>query len=487
MLKNIQNNLIAKTLKNKNIQKIQNIQNKINLINFPLKKFSSSSYTNTNYSINKFTQNQNQNQISNSNLFKTKEQFFSSLPEEIYSTPIFDKENKKFSEAYLNFLFNKQNLIFTNKNILKEKEIICTDIVTLLDYFSEIPKSKKYFFEKKLNYIMDYLYKNMHHFSCFQLIKIFKKITKNKLQEINLLAKLNFYIASKLNIEKKIAFEDKEKFENFLNKFFVHFENSVENGVLNKRLLNDFIGILSRENLKKFLANEGNLINVLTLISEGIATINELEENHFNNGIEKIYLECEKNVLNKNTFLSLLKLFENLENFLSIESVDNITNSSNSRNKLYKSLIFLKSEGITFGNFSKIQEFLTNYNYPLDEICTDNDFAIEKYKKIVEKFLDDNRVLYEKDKDFKICKGNYIINPGFIINIYMKDEYSSGDLLKGKFYLNNRYLKMLNYDVINLSSELFEESDRKTLYDILLQKINEIKEFNEIYQHDKFL
>ena len=159
MLKNIQNNLIAKTLKNKNIQKIQNIQNKINLINFPLKKFSSSSYTNTNYLTNKFTQNQNQNQnqISNSNLFKTKEQFFSSLPEEIYSTPIFDKENKKFSEAYLNFLFNKQNLIFTNKNILKEKEIICTDIVTLLDYFSEIPKSKKYFFEKKLNYIMDYL------------------------------------------------------------------------------------------------------------------------------------------------------------------------------------------------------------------------------------------------------------------------------------------------------------------------------------------
>lgn len=414
--------------------------------------------------------------------FKTKNQQNSSLPEEIYSTPIYDKENKKFSESYLNFLFNKQNLNFTNPNSIKEKEIVIKNIVTTFEFYSEI--SNKNIFEQKLNYIVDYLYQNMHHFSCFQLIKIFKVISQIKLNEINLLTKLNFYIASKLTVEKRTAFEDKDKFEKFLNNFFVHFENSVENGITNKKLLNEFLGILNKENLNKLLSVEGNLINVIYLISQGIANINELENDN-DKEIEKAYLEIEKNLLNKNGIFSLMKLFEKLNNFLSIGETEN---DSNSRNKLYKSLIYLKSEGISYEKFSHIEEFLNVYSYQIEEINNFNEEkTLENNRKIVEKYFDENKIEYEKDFEFKICKGNYVIHPGLVVNVYTKGDYFSGNMLQGRINLNNRYLKMLNYDVLSLSYDLFKEENRKYLDDILFAKINEIKEFNDAHNYDKLI
>ena len=232
------------------------------------------------------------------------------------------------------------------------------------------------------------------------------------------------------------------------------------------------MGVLNKEiYLKKFLSTEGNLINVINLISEAIADINEFEVNGYE--IERAYLESEKNVLNVNGMLSLMKLLENINNFLSI---GNIESNSNSRNKLFKSLIFLKSEGVTYENYKFITEFLNVYQYQIEDTYEEKE--MENYKKIIEKYFDDNKIEYVKDFEFKICKGNYIIEPGFVVNICIEEDYS-GKVLKGRINLNHRYLKVLNYDVLNISWDLFKEENKKKLDDLMLAKINEIVEFQE--------
>jgi len=395
-------------------------------------------------------------------------------PEELYSSPIYDKSNPEFSEIYLDFIFNLNSSELNQTKINYSK--ITDNIVNLIKLYSSIEDQDMYV--EKLDYILDHLYANSHKFSCYELIKIFQTLIDKNIGEMNLLVKMNFFISNKINLAKRNALHDKVKFEEFIHIFFNHFHTCAESGFSNTEIFNAFINTLAKDNfLKDLLSNEANINNVIYLIALSIANLHEIKNNSL---LEKTFLEPHKEAVNVNCMVSILKLLnltsQNLENGNKFER-------SNSRNRLFKALTYLKAEGVQLSE--KLEEFLTKYN------CNDiakfekDVFEIEnKYEGILANILQKIGIKFEQNKKFDICEVDFFIEPGVCIRINQENRYQN-DNLKGTENFVNRYLYLKNYDVINLPYYLFEEESKleetikKRFYHFINQGYDRITDSNK--------
>ncbi len=412
---------------------------------------------------------------SNSKRFSTKVNNVKLLqsPEEIYSTPIYDKQNPEFSETYLNFLFNLNSEELNQTNIDYKK--LTDNMITLFKVFPGLENQEDYF--NKLDYVIDFLYNNCHKFELKELVKLFNILVEKNTGESNLLLKFNFFISNKLNQAKSSALKEKESFEDFVYVFFNHFHFCAESGISNRSILNNFLNVLSKENyFKNLLVNEANVNNVIYLISLSIANLNEMKKNDL---LEKEFLEPEKDLITINNMIILLKLLNITSKNLEI----NITEKSNSRNRLFKSLKYLKSEGVTIPE--KLEEFLQKYDS--NEIPK---FENKEYEDInlnnkLESLFEKIGIKYEKNKTFDICGVEFYVEPGICLRINYEEDYKC-EFLKGKTNFINRYLYLTNYDVINLPYYIFKEEEKleeflkKRFYHVINGGYDRISEKNRI-------
>lgn len=385
---------------------------------------------------------------------QTRTEKLAQSPEQLYTTPIYDKENPEFSETYLNFLFNlnAEELNQTKTDFPKLTE----NIITLLKLFPTLSNQAAY--SPKLEFLLDFIYQNAEKFSCFALIKIFQTLIETKIGGCNLPIKLNFYIAAKLQQVKAQALKQKNSLEEFIHAFFNHFHFCAESGYSSRHILNSFLNILGSENLlnnnstkTKLFANESNVNNVIYLIALSVANVNEADKNELT---EKAFLDPQKDVISVSNMTVLLQLLRKAAENFEILS-ENESEKSNSRNRLFKALKFLSAEGVALP--SALERFLTVYDSAqIEKFEAHEFFDTERPAKlagILEKIGLRN---FEKDKKFEFCAVDFFVEPSVCVRINREEDFSN-ELLKGKVNLVNRYLYLKNYDVVNLPFFVFKD------------------------------
>lgn len=395
-------------------------------------------------------------------------------PEEIYSTPIYDKENPEFSDTYLNFLFNTNSKELAQLSL--NHSLITQNITDLLKIYSTLSDPKAYL--HKFNYVINYIYNNPENFSFFDLIKIFRVLIEKKLGDVNLLVKLNLIIGNKVLFVKDQSLKNKGKFEEFIHVFFNHFHLCSESGVVNRTILNSFLQLLSHDNyFTSLFSNEVNLNNVLFLISLSIASINELDASEV---IERVLLDSDKPVVNLQEVVMIKKLLNFLEKYF---ETGDITEKTNSRNRLYKALKLLRAEGISITG--KLDEFLAKYDVSQLAVFEADVLQNDENAKQIGQILEKIGVKFEKDKKFDICSVDYYVEPGICIIINGEDDFHN-NTLKGKSNLVKRYLYLQNYDVLVLPYFIFEnvaqieEAIKNRFHYVANQEYDRISEKNKL-------
>ena len=372
-------------------------------------------------------------------------------PEELYTTPIYDKENPEFSETYLNLLFNlnSEELNQTNTDFTK----VTDSIITLIKLYPSLSNQNAY--NAKFDFILNYLYQNPEKFSYLELIKIFHSLIENKIAGCNIPIKLNYYIAAKLHLAKSQILKQKNSsLEDFTHVFFNHFHFCAESGYTSRHILNNFLNILSSKNLHStnLFANEANVNNIVYLISLAVANINELDKCEIT---EKAFLEPHKDAISINNMIMVLKLLQTCAANLEVGKINEKTNS---RNRLFKALKYLIAEGVQLPR--QLDDFLASYDtseiskFEAHEMRESK--TAEKLGNILEKI---GLKKIEKDKKFEICAVDFLIEPGVCLKINHEEDFSN-DLPKGRVNFVNRYLYLQNYEVINLPSFMFEDESK---------------------------
>lgn len=369
-------------------------------------------------------------------------------PEELYTTPIYDKENPEFSELYLSLLFNLHSEELSQLKTDYNK--VTEDIINLIKLYPSLSNQEAYL--PKLDFILNYLYQNPDKFNCVQLIKFFQTLIDTKAGGCNLAVKLNFYIAAKLQQAKVLCTKKKnDSLEELIHVFFNHFHFCAESGFTSRHILNNFLNILGSDNLisANLFANEANVNNVIYLIALSVANINELDKNET---VDKTFLEPHKDLISLSNMTTVLKLLKTSAGFF---EVGNLSEKSNSRNRLFKALKFLNAEGVKLP--SKLDEFLANYDASQIDKFETHELINNDNANILGNILERiGLVNVEKNKKFEFLGVDFYVEPGVCIKINHEEDYSN-ELPKGRVNLITRYLYLQNYDVISLPIYSFDD------------------------------
>jgi len=364
--------------------------------------------------------------------------------------------------------------------------------------------TSKIYNETILTYLIDNLpnIKDKDTLNLSNLISLINLMNEKQIGNLEIFDRLIAYAENKL-IENAKKYDSglnintftKAEKEGFLNDLFEFFKIHTELGKVQLEILNIFlVHYIFNLNLNNFISTKleekggfndfmNNLYNLLWLISISIANISENSNKLNANGSSSL------NTLNKS--LCLETYDKNLENdlLLSDKAVNNLVTllkfiskhldfensfalEMDQKIRLYKSLLYLKLEGIVLNeNLENFVKKFKNFHLLNSQNHISESLMEKKFEDILKKF----KMNYEKEKITDFCSADFFIKPNIIVEINGPDHYSFG-ALKGKDNLKKRALKIIGFKILNIGYKEFKnlnelENKIKNILKIDLKKI----------------
>lgn len=456
--------------------------------------------------------------------------------EDNLSSSIFPKGKYSGQKLNLNFENLKNIIVNLSKNNNHNYNVPNNDIsheeffeVKQVEKIQVINKPIKFdtteiYNETILTYILDNLenLKDKEKLNLENITALIEIITQKNIGNLEIFEKF-IYIAEEILKQETIIFTNKcvnndpntkNDKENYLNDLLAFFKIYTEMGKTKLDILNIFLEkYISNINFNQITSNHtsekdsnyiskmSNLYNLLWLISISISNIcenskglssfnnsnnssvithstnkNSNSQSNINIGSKSLFLEIYDKNLEKELLLSE-KAVVNLVNLMkyiskSLDLENSISLDIDQKVRLYKSLVYLKLEGITLNE--NLENFVKKFkSFHMMNLLnkTTGSLMEKKFSEILNKF----NIQYEKEKKTDFCSGDFFIKPNIIIEINGPDHYCFG-ILKGKDNIKKRSLKFLGYKVLNISYKEFNnltelENKIKHILKVDLKKI----------------
>lgn len=374
--------------------------------------------------------------------------------------PEFDPENQDFSKLKLNLIYA---LSSENRNIKlrPDYEQIYKSIIELVSYYS---KTKDQVSLNLINSTLPiFLEKHISMFTWEQMIRLSAEFARNNLGSVVMFNAMsdNLYKRLQMDKQKLMLGTDKEnsKVTQMLYYYFsIMAEVSmIEVGTLNWILdyFTNHSNSLIKEDIKEIEVSAlSTLYDFLWLTSLSIASIFE-KRKHFKQVEE--YVDTISPVLSETGSRSLFKILNHLDSVIHLDN--NFSQNTTNKVRLYKSLYYLKCEGIKIPK--NLEKFIKEFQ-PFIMMNNEKSTTSSTLENKFEKILNNLNVEFEREKKLPFCSVDFFIKPDIVFEIngpshfVFNSEYPiAKDLLKKRVMMIEKY----DYNPIN-----YKDIQRKENY-----------------------
>jgi hypothetical protein len=386
----------------------------------------------------------------------------SMVEKEVKESPIQNEQkvilnpNSKFSIEFSKTIFDLKDEINGTHIQHKDYNKLYTIITEIFNSFQKNRDRESY--ELIFREILPFLERHLQRFKTEQMIKMVCLLAESDIGHLQYFRVFQYYIGKALEKQKNhLSFHIEDvKLTKLL---FQYFTQTAEISMMESVPLNfvlEYFANYSSSLLGKN-AEPQTLYDFMWLTSISIASIL----------VKKIscpefepYVNNNSKVLNEKGALGFKKILNHLDKI--VKNDTNFSENLLGKVRLYKSLYYLKLEGIELPK--NLEEFLTKFA-PFHKMNVERSISGSVLEDNFENVLRKLGLKYEKEKKLNFCSVDFFVEPDYCIEIngpthYVfsnrpKDakpaEYEVNDFPIGKDLLKRRVLQLERYDYVEFS------------------------------------
>lgn len=399
---------------------------------------------------------------------------------------LFDPKNKEFSQLRIK-LIAAFSAPHKNIKLRHNYEEIYQSMIETISYYSKTKDAQSYNLINST--LLVFLEKHISNFTLEQMIRLSCEMGKNNLGTVVLYNSFADSIFKKLQNEKQNITNKSEEENLKVTKMLYYYlsimseVSMMEVGPLNfiieyftthsSTLLNDSATDVQPDNLKA-------LYDFTYLLSISIASILEKRKNF--QQIEN-YVDTVSPVLSEIGARGLTKILKFLDKTIHIDK--NYSQNSNNKIRLYKSLYYLKLEGINIpANLEKFMLEFSSYLKLSMEANITPSITEHKFENVLTKL----KIPFEREKKLAYSSVDFYVSPDIIIEVNGPSHYvfnSSYPIAKDM--MKKRVYELEHYDFIVIQHD---QVGSKKIQEFLAERFKHIldgfeENFNKQLEEEK--
>ena len=386
---------------------------------------------------------------------------------------LFDPSNQEFSKLRINLIYS---LISTDKNIKfrPNYEEIYTRTIETINYYAKTKDTQSY--QLINSTLLIFLEKHIQMFSLEQMIRLSGEMAKNNLGSVVLFNSFSDSIFKKLQMEKQKIMRLPEG-ENLKVTQMLYYYLSImsevsmmEVGPFNYILeyFSNHSNSLMNQEKELDSNNLKTLYDFTWLTSLSIASI--LEKRKSFKQVEP-YVDTVSPVLNEAGARALTKLLKFIDS--QIHNDKNYSENSLNKVRLFKSLYYLRLEGIKIpNNLNKFMDEFKNFHQMNMETSTTASTLELKFEKI----LTSLNIPFVREKKLPFCSVDFFVSPDIVLEVNGPSHYVfNSEYPIAKDLMKKRVLGLEHYDYNAIHYESIQ-ADQKNLTEKLEVRFKHILE-----------
>jgi hypothetical protein len=388
--------------------------------------------------------------------------------------PEFDPQNQEFSKLKLNLIYSLSSE-HRNIKLRPDYEQIYKSTLELVSYYS---KSKDQAAFDLINSTLTiFLEKHISMFTWEQMVRLSAELARNNLGSVVLFNAISDSLYKRLQMDKQKLMLGTEK-ENLkvTQMLYYYFSIMAEVSMMEVGTLNWILEYFSNHSNSLFkediaqveVSALNTLYDYLWLTSLSIASI--LEKRKLFKQVEE-YVDITSPVLSDTGSRSLFKILNHLNAVIHLDK--NFSENTSNKVRLYKSLYYLKSEGIKIPK--NLEKFIKEFQ-PFIMMNNEKSTTSSSLENKFEKILKDLNIEFEREKKLPFCSVDFFIKPDIVIEVNGPSHFVfNSEYPIAKDLLKKRVMNIEKYDYNPMHYQAIQRKE-KELIAALEERFRHIKQ-----------